>query len=189
MKPFTLAVFVVAAFAVCAQASPVSLTLLPASGVVGGEPGTAVGWGFTLTDNTDWVILLGSSGFAPTPYGTYTDYTGNSFDLAGPGDGVTLTQNWGGPSSGEGLGEFDIYSTAPSGTVISGTLVVSYAEFSVDPMSGSFDPDTDTICSDCSLAVSAQVGVSPEPSSFLLMSTALLPFALAGWRRRRARRL
>jgi len=33
-----------------------------------------------------------------------------------------------------------------------------------------------------------QIDVDPEPSSFLLMSTALLPVAFAVWRRRKARR-
>jgi hypothetical protein len=195
MKRITLAIVIAAVFAACAQAAAIpTLTLLPANGQVAGLPGTVVGWGFTLTytDPSDWVILTGSEFTGSPVYGTYVDYLSLAtapLYVAGPApESSTVQQAWV-SSSMLGVGEFDINSTALIDAVIQGNIVVHYSVFSMDPNDPNFNPDTSTVVADATLSEAAQITVTPEPSSFLLMlSGVLLSFAPAGWRHRMARR-
>jgi hypothetical protein len=195
MKRITLAILIAAAVAAGAQAATIpTLTLLPVNGQVAGLPGTVVGWGFTLTftDPSDWVILTGSEFTGSPVYGTYVDYLslGSApLYVAGPvPESSTVQQAWD-SSLLLGVGEFDINPTASIGAVIKGNIIVHYSEFSMDPNDPNFNPDTSTVVADATLSTSAQVVVTPEPSSWLLMLSAVfLSFALAGWRHRVARR-
>jgi hypothetical protein len=195
MKRITLAILITAVVAACAQAAAIpTLTLVPANGQVAGLPGTVVGWGFTLTytDPSDWVILTGSEFTGSPVYGTYVDYLslGSApLYVAGPApESSTVQQAWV-SSSMLGVGEFDINSTALIDAVIKGNIVVHYSVFSMDPNDPAFNPDTSTVVADATLSEAAQITVTPEPSSLsLMLSGVLLSFALAGWRRRMARR-
>ena len=192
MKRITLTLLVASVFAACAQAGPLSLTLLPTVGAVSGEPGSVVGWGFTIiyTGSTDWVLLTGSNFTGSTAYGSYVDYLslGNApVYVAGPSpESSTISQAWNSSSNPPlGLGEFDINSTAPPGAIIGGTVQVNYAVFSQDPNDLNFDPGS--FITSGTLSAPAEVGVAPEPASLLTMSTALLTLAFEGLRRRKAR--
>ena len=195
MKRITLAIVIAAVFAACAQAAAIpTLTLLPANGQVAGLPGTVVAWGFTLTftDPSDWVILTGSEFTGSPVYGTYVDYLSLAtapLYVAGPApESSTVQQAWV-SSSMLGVGEFDINSTALIDAVIKGNIVVHYSVFSMDPNDPNFNPDTSTVVADATLSEAAQITVTPEPSSLLLMlSGVLLSFALAVRRHRIARR-
>jgi hypothetical protein len=195
MKRITLAIVIAAVFAACAQAAAIpTLTLLPANGQVAGLPGTVVGWGFTLTytDPSDWVILTGSEFTGSPVYGTYVDYLSLAtapLYVAGPApESSTVQQAWV-SSSMLGVGEFDINSTALIDAVIQGNIVVHYSVFSMDPNDPNFNPDTSTVVADATLSEAAQITVTPEPPSLLLMlSGVLLSFALVVWRHRMARR-
>ena len=195
MKRVTLAILIGAAIAAGAQAAILpTLTLLPVNGQVAGLPGTVVGWGFTLTftDPSDWVILTGSEFTGSPVYGTYVDYlslaTAPLYVAGLAPESSTVQQAWD-SSSLLGVGEFDINPTALPDAVIKGNIVVHYSVFSMDPKDPSFNPDTSTVVADATLSAAAQVTVTPEPSSLLLMlSAVLLSFALAGWRHRMARR-
>jgi hypothetical protein len=108
--------------------------------------------------------------------------------VAGPSpESSTISQAWNSSSNPPlGLGEFDINPTAPPGAIIVGTVQVVYDVFSQDPNNPNFDPGS--FITSGTVSASAEVGVSPEPASLLTMSTALLTLALAGLRRRQARR-
>jgi hypothetical protein len=193
MKRITLTLLLASAFAACAQAGTLSLTLLPTAGAISGEPGTVVGWGFTITysGSPDWVVLTSSDFTGSTVYGNYVDYlslVNAPLYVAGPApESSTISVSWN-PSSNppQGVGEFDINSTALPGAIIVGTVQVSYDLFSQDPNDPNFDPGS--FITSGTVSAPAEVGVSPEPPSLLTMSTALLPLAFAGWRRRKARR-
>jgi hypothetical protein len=186
MKHITLTLLVAAAFAACAQADTVALTLLPSSGVVGGEPGAVVGWGFTITDtsSSDWIVLADSTFTGSPIYGSYMDYlaTGPQY-VAGPApESSTISQSWD-ASTQLGLGEFDINATAPVGANIPGTINVDYDVFSQDPNDPNFDPDS--FVTSGTVSASADVQVTPEPAPLLTMSSVLVLLACAGWRRRK----
>ena len=193
MKRITLSLLITAAFVACAQAGPVSLTLIPIAGAISGEPGTVVGWGFTLTNSgsPDWLVLTGSNFTGSTVYGNYVDYLSllnAPLYVAGPApESSTISVLWD-PSSNPplGVGEFDINATALPGAIIMGAVQVSYDLFSQDPNTPNFDPGS--FITSGTVSAPAEVGVAPEPPSLLTMSTALLPLAFAGWRRRKARR-
>lgn len=173
-------VLMAAAFATCAQAD--TLTLTPTSGVVGGLPGTAVGWGFTLTDTstTNWLVLNDSYFVGSPVYGSYVDYVVSNFYVAGPGSPLQVTWDQGSLS---GTGEFDIYATDQSGIPIPGTINVDYTVFSEDPTSVNFDPSSFVATGTFSDPV--QIQVTPEPASWiLLMGVALMAFVLPSWRRK-----
>ncbi|MGA3129367.1 MAG: hypothetical protein ABSD59_01110 [Terracidiphilus sp.] len=174
MKPFALALtLAVTIGAIGAHASSLSLTLTPASGAVGGAPGTAVGWGFTLTDtsNSDWIILDDSFFTGSPVYGTYTDYIANQFYVAGPSpEPATVVSPWN-QSAQTGTGEFDLYATDPS-VSFSGTISVDYSLYSEDPNSPDFDPDS--LISSGTFTDPVSISVTPEPPTWALM---ILPFA------------
>jgi hypothetical protein len=109
--------------------------------------------------------------------------------VAGPApESSTVQQAWN-SSLLLGVGEFDINPTALIDAVIKGNIVVHYSVFSMDPKDPNFNPDTSTVVADATLSAPAQVTVTPEPSSLLLMLGAvLLSFALAVRRHRIARR-
>src|SRR5258708_9857718 len=74
-----------------------TLTLDPPDGAISGLPGTTVGWGFTFKNDTDFAVITGTefcdSSSTPLPntcfplsanLGTYTDFGGAQFIVAGP---------------------------------------------------------------------------------------------------------
>jgi hypothetical protein len=178
-----------AAFATCAQADTFTLTLAPTGGVVAGLPGTAVGWGFTLTDTStsNWVVLNDSYFVGSPVYGSYADYVSAAFYVAGPApESSTVQQAWD-QTLQLGLGTFTIYGTDPVGIVTSGTINVDYSVFSQDPNSPSFDPSS--FLSSGTFSDPVQIQVAPEPASWiLLIGAGLAAFMLPGLRRKLARR-
>jgi hypothetical protein len=193
MKRTLLVILLAAASTAYLRAAPLlpAIQLIPSSGNVSGNPGTAVGWGLTLnfSDPSDWVILTGSSFTGSTTFGTYHDYLGSETIIAGPSpetSPVTVPFN---KLTRTGLGEFDLTPTALIGADIKGNIVVHYSVFSQDPNNPNFNPDTSTVVADATLSAPADVHVTPEPASFFLIAGALLPFGVVQWRRRRARRL
>ena len=187
--------------------SVLTLSLLSAAGVLAGPvasvqpgtlagtPGATVGWGFTFTNTSDFALItstqfcVGSSGIgtpcALSPLGTYTDFTGFNFVVAGPApESTSVTQSFDAGAL-TGTGSFAI-SPAILGGGSSGQIVFTYDLFSVSPNDPSFDPDFDTISVDNQVAAPASLSVQtvPEPAAFLLAAPALALLALL--RRRRA---
>jgi hypothetical protein len=184
MRRIISAVFCTAAFAALAYSA--TIQTIPSSGLVGGLPGTAVGWGFLLTNNaaSDWVLLTDSYFTGDPAYGTYQDYVVVQFYVAGPGS--SLQQAWD-PSLGLGLGEFDISKTDRVRTSIPGAIGVDYSVFSQNPNDPDFNPDTSFVTSGTFFAT-ADVLVTPEPVSLLLLGGGMLTLGFALLRRRRTRR-
>jgi hypothetical protein len=167
---------------IAAAAQAASLTLSPASGALSGAAGSTVGWGFTLSNPTDFAVVtssnfcLGSSGIttlciAPNT-GTYSDEIANNFTIAGPSpESPVVTQAFNSAAS-MGVGSFTINAGAVIGTVVNGQIVLTYDLYSVDPLSPIFDPIADLISTGSFLSDPATVTVTgaPEPSSWLLVA-------------------
>lgn len=51
--------------------------------MIEGLPGATIGWGYTVTHTTDWLVITSASFEPSTPYGTFTDYTEFNF-IVGP---------------------------------------------------------------------------------------------------------
>ena len=175
------------------------LTLLP-SGSIGGLPGQQIGWGFSITNDADYIEIT-SAQFCLTPVsfpacaepmqGLFTDFISqfNSIIVGNPGgtlpdtvsqdfDAILLT----------GVGSFDIAPGAPFYSADFGQIVLTYNVYDADPdgVDGA-----NQLLSDQVLLASAAVFVTdqpvmepvPEPSSVLLAAGGVL--ALLASRSRR----
>ena len=186
MRSICLAAFLMVALAALLPAIDISISALPASGIVGGPPGSVVGWGFTLTDSdpSDWVVPVGSSFTGSQVFGTYVDYLSlptAPLYVAGPSpESATVAQAWD-PILQLGLGEFDINSTAIP-KPITGDIVVQYDVFSQDPNDLNFDPGS--FVTDGTISVAVSVQVAPEPGTLWMLLAGGLPLAL--WRSARS---
>jgi len=169
---------------VCAQAPAASLTLNPVGGALFGTPGATVGWGFTLTNDTGYLVITGTD--FSLPLGTFSDLIGpfssHQSIVLGPGD--TFSQAFSAASQ-TGLGEFAIDPSTFCGQVATGSITLTYDLYSVSPNDSAFDPDQDLISVGNILTADASVSVVPEPGSLLLMASAMP--ALVAWRRRAQR--
>ena len=101
---FTLAAF--AFFQTHACASPL-FTLDPVGGNISGSPGHTIGWGFTLTNDTDDFLIVSSAEFQPSLnlIGTFTDFMGPEFIALDPMSSFTQAFDL---SSHLGVGSFAI---------------------------------------------------------------------------------
>jgi len=107
--------------------------------------------------------------------GTYADFIGPNFVVAGPsngfGDGPTVSQNFNALNM-SGVGSFAISPSATIGDFVLGNIVLTFDVYSVSPNDPSFDPTLDTLAKSLQLSAGAQVDVTPEPGSLLLLLTA-----------------
>lgn len=175
------ALFAILAFSVATFGDDVTLTLLPAADL-SGPAGSTVGWGYTITNNTsNWLETLSVDA------GSFTNGTPNlvfDFPNVGPDSSVTedfsLATTVSCSSPPCGLYEFTWDSSAPVGTVNSGTFILSSEYFGGDPSNPSstdLGPAPDA-SADYSVAAST-VSTVPEPSTVFLGLTGLFTLFLA----------
>lgn len=176
----------------CAGAA-VTLDLNPAGGSIVGTPGSTVGWGFTLSNDANYLVVTEARfclSPVTTPFctlastGTFSDIIGNSFVVVGPGGppafeqpSVTQPFNSNAPS---GIGSFLINGNALPGSVDAGEIVVTYDLYTRSPNDPGFSPLTDLISEQNYVTAPAQVSVTgvPEPASLGLTGVAILLLAL-----------
>ena len=154
------------------QGAPI-LQLNPSGGLIAGSPGATIGWGFTLTNSSDYLVVTGSSFTPPSLYGVYQDYIGTyNLLVVGPSPESPVVSQSFSSTFLSGVGAFTINSTAPFGAAVTGDLVVHYSLFSQDPNTPNFDPITSLLVTDASISQPTAVDVVPEPCSLFLLLTA-----------------
>ena len=165
------------------------LTITP-SGDISGAPGQTVGWGFTLSNDADFLLVTGAFYDTATPVGAFTDFASTfNFIVVGPSPESTSVPQDFDLTLHTGVGSYAIDSGAVPGALSTGTLRVVYDLYPVSPNDGAFNPDTDLISTGNTLQSAASVEVSvssssvPEPSATLLVSLGLFVGCVA--RRRR----
>ena len=164
----------------CAQAqATVILRLDPANGAVSGTPGATVGWGFSLSSDTGYLVVSGASFTAPPVFGSFTDYISQQFFVVGPPPERNPVSQTFDPILMTGIGSFAIDSNATTGSVVNNPIVLTYDLFSVSPNDINFDPDTDTLSTGNSVGADASVAVVPEPASLFLFAAGLIGWV--GW--------
>jgi hypothetical protein len=182
-------------FAAVASAGLTSVTFDPSGGALSGDPGSSVGWGFTIEDSTNF-LLVSETSFCPTGsteselpcssgFGTYTDFSFNA-PVVGPSpDSPTVTQSFN-LALQLGFGSFEISPATLVGTVVSGEVDIIYDLFTGDPNT---DPSATQIGGDNFVSLPASVTVTgaasvPEPATLLPPGFAITGLLLWSLRRR-----
>jgi hypothetical protein len=166
-----------ATIARCGSIDDLTFTLSN-GGAISGIPGSTPGWGFTLTNDLNYVVITDSE-FDITQNagdGSYTDIVAsNYFLVVGTGSyaSTPIVQVFDAivPS---GVGSFAISPSATIGDLVLGSITLTYDVYSVSPNDPSFDPFTDTLANGLQISAGAKVDVTatPEPGSLLLLLTA-----------------
>jgi hypothetical protein len=144
----------------------VSFSALPTD--ISGSPGSTVGWGYSITNNTgDWLETTNVDQ-GTFQHGTLTPL----FDYPVIAPGATVTENFvftNGTGIDIGLAEFAWDANAPAGFVNSGLFALSYELFSGDPI---LDPINAVDFGSGAVSAPYSVTVSstsvPEPGSLYL---------------------
>jgi hypothetical protein len=157
-----------------------TLTLDPLNGQLFGSPGDTVGWGFTITNSTDYLLVTSAAFDPPSGVGTFTDFiSADNFIVVGPSPESTSVSQAFDPTAMSGIGSFTISGSALPGDSATGQIVLTYDLFRLSPNDPNFNPDTDLITTDNTLSADASVTVAggaavPEPRGSTLMGLVLL---------------
>ncbi len=173
---------VVALWATPARAIPDwTFTTLPLDGVISGEAGSTIGWGYSISnlDETNWLVLstLDSDVFAfGTPDASVFDYP-----ILAPGASVSA------PYDGlVGLYQMTWDVDAPVGFLNTGLFTVGADWYDGDPFGGGLFLDTAGQRSTPYVAaVTGLPTAVPEPSTFLLVASGIVAFFVRAPRNRR----
>ncbi len=159
-----------------ARADSFTFTTIPANGAISGFPGSTIGWGYTITNQSasDFLVVTGLSADV---FQNGTPLVLFDFPIVAPGATVSVPFD---PVNGLGLYQLTWDPNAPIGFVNSGTFIVT----------GDFC--TDIFCSNVvqgnqsqSASYSATVIPTPEPATLLLTASGLSALVL---RRKRSQR-
>lgn len=153
------------------MADSITFSLLPADGNVAGSAGSAIGWGYSITNNsdTDWFVSTDLS-----PDSSFSDGTPSLlFDFPNVAPDTTTTEAFD-PINGIGLYEFAWDLSAPGGDINSGNFVLSGEWWDGDPLNGgNFIADAIDTSAAYTATVSSGSSSTPEPASAVMMLTAL----------------
>jgi PEP-CTERM motif len=159
-----------------AHAESITLSTLPASGAVSGTPGSTVGWGYTLTNNSaanffisesiDSSLFLSANG---TPDASIFD-----FPTLAPLQTVSLAYD---PLNLLGLFQFTWNTNVPVGTTETGNFMV-FGQFCSDPTNLSTCGNVVTGSASFTATVTSPVAAVPEPSTFLFLATGIAGLGL-----------
>ena len=167
-----------AMMAATAAAAP-TLTLTP-GGNLTDAPGATVGWGYTLTNNVNWIEVVQAQFCLDAVVGNpcfvastrFTDFISPPDVIVGPAGSATLPFNLG---LSQGLGKYIVDPAALPGSVVSGKILLTYNTFDNDPNTTGTTQITQIGFNDA-ITANASVTVSgvPEPASSGLVGLALI---------------
>jgi hypothetical protein len=157
-----------------------SFSLLPAGGNIQGTPGSAIGWGYTIQNqsSTLWLVTTGldsgvfQHGFPSVLF---------DFPDVAPGETVTVAYA---PALSQGLQALLWDASAPTGFINSGNFILSAEWWDGDPLNnGAFQMSAPSQSVPYTASVSAPA--VPEPGTAAVATLALAAFGVTALRRRR----
>ncbi len=150
-------------YGTAAHAGSFTFSLLPGSGAIAGAPGSTIGWGYTITNQSavEWLVLTSLSA-DPFLHAT-PDASLFLFPILAPSASLTVPYS---ASGFQGLFQIGWDVTAPVGFTNSGLFLLGGEFWDADPFSGGAFV---ALATDQSAAYSATVTAAvPEPSGLLL---------------------
>ena len=169
-------------------------TLVLTSANISGSAGSTVGWGFTLQSSTYYLTVVNVT-LLPTPsIGVFADMLAirPNFEVGpAPAASTSVTELFN-AGLGTGIASFAIDNSAPVGAVAYATLYAVYNLYTVspnnDPLFDPFNPAhtfAEGLTFEIPVSITVEEVATPEPATYLQVSTALL---VAAWfaRHRRA---
>jgi hypothetical protein len=194
----TFLTFALLAAAALAPARAATLFTLE-NPVASGAPGATTGWGFTLSNDENFLLITSfqycaDPGALPactsSSLGTFTSFAGlsSNADVVGPSPEPSTSINRPFLDGISGVGSFLINAGATPGALENGIIVLTYDLYTVSPNDSNFNPDTDifslsnTITANADVSVASEAAI-PEPATVALTGAALAGLALL--RRRR----
>jgi hypothetical protein len=162
--------------ATSAQANPITFSLLPPNGAIAGAPGSTIGWGYSISNNS--ALWLEVSGLGADPFQHATaDASLFDFPILAPFATWTVAYD---PANFAGLFQITWNASAPVGFTNSGLFTLSGNFFDADPLAGGLFVD---FAPTQSAAYSASVAAAvPEPGTLGLVAMGV---GLTGFVRRR----
>ncbi len=165
-----------------AAATPFTFTFatLPPAGMVSGQPGTLVGWGYSLvnTDSVNWfvpIVLSASSSALGTLDASYFD-----FPILAPGIGATQAFD---AALVRGLYGLHLFNTALPGQMENGSFALAGEWWSGNPLAGgAFLQNSDLLTA--AFTVQIAPAAVPLPGSLALLAPGLM-LLWRGWPKRR----
>ena len=176
--PVTLAVAVWLLCASTASAAPLtfSFSLLPGS-AISDDAGSTIGWGYTITNDSDSWLEIFSLNADPFQYAT-PDSSIFDFPILAPGATATVLYN---AATFAGLFQLTWDLTAPAGFTNVGQFALLGQFYDGDPFAGGTALDA---MFEQTASYSATVNPVPEPGTLLLLGSGAAGLLM---RRRRAR--
>lgn len=163
----------------------VTFTLDPANGLVQGPAGISVGWGFTISTDSDYVTIESFSFNETTPIGTFDQFV----PATTASNGTPITASWALNTSGL---QYDINPGTVVGAASEGTITVFYDAFtdpglsnqvvfgnSVNAQFGGSDVNAEVLVSGATAPATV-----PEPSAISMLAAVVITLLL--FRRRLA---
>lgn len=152
-----------------------TFSTIPMSGNLSGTPGSTIGWGYSIANQsrTDWLLAtnLSADSFA---YGTPTLL----FDFPEVAPGATVMQLFD-PVDSTGLYQIALNAGASNGSVDSGNFILSAQWFNGDPFNGgTFIADAVDARASYSVTVRSTSAV-PEPCGSVMSAPVIA--AIVGW--------
>jgi hypothetical protein len=180
--PVSLAVALWLLCATNASAGPLtfSFSLLPSDGAISGDAGSTIGWGYTITNDSDSWLEIFNLGSGPFQFAT-PDSSIFDFPILAPGATATVAYD---AATLSGLFQLTWDATAPLGFTNVGQFVLLGQFYDGDPFGGG--NLLDGVFEQFASYTATTTNPVPEPGTLLLLGSGAAGLLL---RRRRARQV
>lgn len=164
---------IIAVIALClaslsTQAGVIDFSVFPSDGEISGAPGSTVGWGYSITNNSSNYVVTTAINADLFQYGVPLSI----FDFPVINPGSTVTKAFSVDISG--LFQFLVSNDSPIDFINSGLFILSSEFYTNDPLeNGSFISSANDVVAFYSIKTVENTSSVPEPASLILLLAGL----------------